>query len=460
MSSKFCEDGKALAIQENIDDVATFQIVLGVIIILGNVFTLFPQITKIWKKKSVEGISWLFVLLIGFLQWGFLTNYLIMKYPLFAYAQQLSFMDFFSNSLNVWIILGTVVGRYPIVVMWYYFHTLFLKHNADTSSGCKQTDVSNETGSNALTRAQLKYEWRRSLLGIIGFHSLLLTLAVGAFTTYHTMDGMCGEGFLLYGTAVGLFCFLLTLMQWLPQIVHTIRTKTVGSNSLSSLGLRIPGTLLTLYLMIFATHEHWSTFLPSLSQVTQMTILFLLLLFYRRKSPPPFPDTQLTEIGPSSPSTHTPSSPCPSSSPPADTTESSSLRPITSPPKTATAPDSAHSSNPNPIGSSPDLAPAMAASPTTTDSIDNVGDLNHNAPHTPPPSMGHAAGEPPASATSLSVISSSLLSNAHPTSTPPSPSPTPSPSSPPSSPPSPSPSPPPSSPSFPPTSFPPSPPSL
>lgn len=71
-------------------------------------------------------------------------------------------------------------------------------------------------------------------------------------------------------------------MQWAPQIVKTVRARSVGSVSMAMLAIQAPGSFLVVYFQWFLRGENVSTwisyFLAGVQQVLLLSICLLLVI--------------------------------------------------------------------------------------------------------------------------------------------------------------------------------------
>eukprot|EP01133_Synstelium_polycarpum_P010873 gene10873-12669_t len=95
--------------------------------------------------------------------------------------------------------------------------------------------------------------------------------------------GPCGHPTYIFGYSMGILSTIVTFIQWSPQIYKTFRSKSVGSFSIIMLCIQGPGTILTVYFMIFVSHESVSTWLSNVSSALQIMVLLVLLIFYNQR---------------------------------------------------------------------------------------------------------------------------------------------------------------------------------
>lgn len=84
-----------------------------------------------------------------------------------------------------------------------------------------------------------------------------------------------------WATFLGITSTALAIAQYLPQIIHTARTRLVQSLSLVTMGVQIPGSFLFIYTLAGRPGTDWTTLLTYIVASGMQLVLFLLCVAWR-----------------------------------------------------------------------------------------------------------------------------------------------------------------------------------
>eukprot|EP01111_Echinosteliopsis_oligospora_P019671 TRINITY_DN9622_c0_g1_i1.p1 TRINITY_DN9622_c0_g1~~TRINITY_DN9622_c0_g1_i1.p1 ORF type:complete len:289 (+),score=29.42 TRINITY_DN9622_c0_g1_i1:139-1005(+) len=232
------------------------SLILGVVLLVGSVGSTLPQHLKIWKARSVEGLSWLWIFLTGLNQLASVVNAVVLKFPQEHACVTVGILQCVPSLLMLLQIVLLWVFTFP-VYFWYIHFT-----EKDKMQG-------------------REYILSRLCMGLLLIWDVTL-IGISSFLLYHF--GECSETALTFGKVLGYISTGLTFCQWAPQIWNTFRSKSVGTFSKTMLLIQAPGSLIIIIFMIFITHEDVTTYLSYISATVQQVILLVLLFIYDRKS--------------------------------------------------------------------------------------------------------------------------------------------------------------------------------
>lgn len=84
---------------------------------------------------------------------------------------------------------------------------------------------------------------------------------------------------------LGITSTLLAAAQYIPQILHTYRNKTVGSLSIPTMLLQVPGTAIFVYSLAIRPGIEWTSLAAYVcSGVLQLVLLVLCVAWKRRQT--------------------------------------------------------------------------------------------------------------------------------------------------------------------------------
>ncbi|KAL0480757.1 hypothetical protein AKO1_006907, partial [Acrasis kona] len=141
----------------------------------------------------------------------------------------------------------------------------------------------------------------------------LLSIAMFAifviiYLSFIFVFGLDGSATLIYGSSMGYLTAALNIIQWLPQIFITIRSRGSGSLSIPGIFINVIGNWGQSIYMIYENQDP-SVYASLIVCSVQVTVLFILLIFFdtiypylskiRNKSRAPMLNVTLDEIIPS-----------------------------------------------------------------------------------------------------------------------------------------------------------------
>jgi uncharacterized protein with PQ loop repeat len=231
-------------------------VALGILLIVGLIISFIPQYHKIIKSSSVEGIS----------HWsqGFnniscfcaLFGTFMLDYHLFSncHLDPYCGRDLlpFIQLLFIWICL---LINYILYMVYY-----------------------NNTYEYDKKEVRLVY-------GFFAFYVIVFIICVGLTTLVLVANWENWEKHgILFGEILNGLSSIITTVVWVPQIITTIKLRNIGSLSLLSLAIQVPGTLVTFIFQVYISHSSWFVGAPYMvSFIFQLVLLILGIIFELKK---------------------------------------------------------------------------------------------------------------------------------------------------------------------------------
>eukprot|EP00696_Hemimastix_kukwesjijk_P009461 gnl/Hemi2/21966_TR7337_c0_g1_i1.p1 gnl/Hemi2/21966_TR7337_c0_g1~~gnl/Hemi2/21966_TR7337_c0_g1_i1.p1 ORF type:complete len:314 (-),score=71.49 gnl/Hemi2/21966_TR7337_c0_g1_i1:258-1199(-) len=238
-----------------------FQILMGVVLILGAVLCWIPQYMSIIKARSSDGLSYWTLLLTNTSNIAAVVNIVLLNYQNLADCANKGVVEdpclpaLFSISQIVFLFLA----YFPLFI-------LFLVYFNRVASDLR-----------------LKREWITALCALCVLAVFATVCAfVAAWLVRHY--GWSGKQTAAYAYSLGTLSAFSTMVQWTPQIVSTFMTKTRGCISIVTLCISAPGAILSVVFMVFVSHQSITTWGCFLFSAIQQILLIVLLL--RCPAPP------------------------------------------------------------------------------------------------------------------------------------------------------------------------------
>ncbi|KYQ88939.1 hypothetical protein DLAC_10522 [Tieghemostelium lacteum] len=245
----------------------TFDVTLGIILILGAIISTVPQHMKILKNKSAAGLSFLWLFLGNINQYATFINGVVLKYPQIQACSKLGFLQCSPSLLSLFQLFVFWLFSFPFYVYFLFFTPSDLKKLAK---------------ENLIEARKSQKEFLYAKILFIIEVSFIIICTVIMFSIIRG-TGECSKTTFVFGNVIGIFSVVITFVQWSPQIYKTAKYKSPGSFSIIMLLIQGPGTLVLLYYFIFVSKEQVSTWLSYLAAVIQLFIVLGLLIYYQRK---------------------------------------------------------------------------------------------------------------------------------------------------------------------------------
>ena len=233
-----------------VEEMTWFEITLGACIVLFTIIVFTPQIYKICRRKDGEGLSPSFLVIFIFNQIFAFTNATVTNFPTILSCPVVGWELCVPQLLSWFQIAMNCLLCFPIFL-------LFLIYFKDKSSS----------------------EFKRSLIYFISACAFsIFTVILITCLIYFT--GECSDITYYVGMTYAFSNTATTVIEYLPQIVRTYRTKYCGSMSFSTNWITTLGTAIMTFYMMFSTNQHWTTLLSFIVALAEHLVLCFLQLKY------------------------------------------------------------------------------------------------------------------------------------------------------------------------------------
>lgn len=226
--------------------------ILGFLLAFGTIITTFPLVIKIAKKKSPIGISGMMLVLANVNQFLTFLNTWILSFERFVACEYTSacISAFFPpiQYLGLWLCY---------FVTW----VLYTKY------------YGNVLGKDNVYKAMVL--GASLFIGIATF----LTIFLSIYTAY---QGACdGTPYYIFVQLISIVGAIVSLFEWIPQIISTISLRDSGSFSLLMLSLQMPGAIIiVLYDAVLAKLD-WTSWFGWVITIILEAILITCLITFR-----------------------------------------------------------------------------------------------------------------------------------------------------------------------------------
>ncbi|EKE38459.1 PQ loop repeat protein [Entamoeba nuttalli P19] len=233
-----------------IPELSTLETIIGSLILIFTTVSILPQIIKIIRKKTSEGLSPTYLFLMVCNQIFATTNSTILNFPFMESCSDIGLSKCLPPLLSYFQFVS-------LVIMGFIEYTLFLlfyqgKHSL------------------AFKRVILYY-----IIIILFFVFALIMVFISL-----TKIGICEPFTYYFAYVFGILSSVVTFVEYLPQLWKTFSTKSGGSMSLSANTFQTIGFLVVLCFMFFSTEQHVTTILSSVVSLIQHSLLVIMQIKY------------------------------------------------------------------------------------------------------------------------------------------------------------------------------------
>ncbi|CAL6006171.1 PQ_loop repeat-containing protein [Hexamita inflata] len=230
-----------------LQDIDITTVIFGIIQILGAVISVLPQIIKFQQAKTTFGVS-VFMLALATINNYSLTLSLIMN----------KFPQVISCSQNFSLCMKNLFSQLVSLILSVGFLTPYIQY-------LRFQDKNNSYKRNIVT------------FTILIILIIVSTIGIILSGIYYSV---CNQVFSSFISVFSIISAIAACIQWLPQIVETYKSKSVGNLSITCQVIGVPGQLITLFLLI-STNNGWITWVTCIVLLIVQSILLFLLLKYK-----------------------------------------------------------------------------------------------------------------------------------------------------------------------------------
>jgi len=248
------------------------MILLDSIICIGMIVSYIPQYLRILSLRNSFGFSPNFFLLGSIGVVSTLSNLILLQFYVI--------LDCFIHNNDPIECIANLFGIIEIFIQFFCFFFLFLLFLwffPQPSSETTDNDSSDRLDD--LVNNEMKSIWEKSKVNT--FYSLIYTtgsvLLVSISLIYSSAESNTKIA-LVYGL-ISTFCGIL---QFFPQLVYTILTRKIGSLSIGTMLLQVPGSFILVFSLYSTPGSNWTSYVSYLiSGLLQATLLTVCIYLSR-----------------------------------------------------------------------------------------------------------------------------------------------------------------------------------
>jgi len=236
--------------------------IVGMVIFIGTVASIIPQIQILISKRSNFGLDPLMVFMNCFCCILIVMNVVCLHSYQFIGTFQYGWYHAFPTLITFFNFFALWIGYMPVIVQSVIFFDRVVRKKRDES--------------------QIKSE-RKFVVCLIILIFFIFIVFFSIFLFLGMKKGFSSESVFSYGKTLGIICSVVNFGLFLPQIITTIKLEDHGSLSLMYLSIQGPGGMINTSFMVFGQHEHWTTWLPIFATGCQQILLLCICVYYIRK---------------------------------------------------------------------------------------------------------------------------------------------------------------------------------
>ncbi len=217
-------------------DESSLGIAFGTILFVGIGCSYISQHIKVLSSKSTQGLSWMMLVVANLSNWCALLNVVLLSKVSCCVLDTTSSENCYELFLPILQIGMPSINLLPLFAFFLCFQTVhFDKVHSDHQSAA---------ASGRLARMLHWMDQREKLFARLSFLVFLVVFVFGFSVTGAVLALVPNAGdVVLFAQVVGIISGVTNCIQWIPQIVATLRNGHVGSLSILMLALQVPGGL-------------------------------------------------------------------------------------------------------------------------------------------------------------------------------------------------------------------------
>jgi uncharacterized protein with PQ loop repeat len=138
-------------------------------------------------------------------------------------------------------------------------------------------DVANEN-NNRNHNIVTKFTTNQIVLVVVSVYLLAVSILVGRFLA---LGSEYSDSKVYWAGCLGIISLLTGLVQFMPQVIHTITCRDFGALSLPMLLMQCPGSFLFAYSLSIQSGTNWTSWIGFLIGGTFQAILILLYILFK-----------------------------------------------------------------------------------------------------------------------------------------------------------------------------------
>ncbi|ORY78179.1 hypothetical protein BCR37DRAFT_332824, partial [Protomyces lactucae-debilis] len=266
-------------------------LVVSLLISAGIILSYLPQHLRIRRLRTSEGLSPFFLLLGVTSCTNSLINIAVLQWNVLRCCSVLSSGVCFANSLGVvqlllqWIMFTTTV----VLFLIYFPRPRYFPQQATVPTSAASSNTSSSQARQGTPVPVARHVPRHtSLAWNISLGVSLVALA--HFITFTAISlsflrkSATRERAIVWANWLGGTAMVLSACQYLPQILTTLKRKSAGSLSTTTLAVQAPGSFLFAWSIAQRPGVRWSSWVLFLVTGALQCALLSICLYYRSKS--------------------------------------------------------------------------------------------------------------------------------------------------------------------------------
>jgi len=235
-------------------------IIVGLIILIGSVGSVIPQIILIIKKRSSYGLSMFSTVLTNFGQFSIVTNVVALHSEQFAGLPH-------SGSIFI------AIPRLLTFINNFFFCAIYMVIVFMLIVFSPKRYIS-------VNEAPLSWAKIVSQYWLVIVYPIIAIIIFSLFCLVGTQHGFYDDSVHNIGKTMGTVSSLLVFIQYLPQMITTYKLKDSGSLSMTMLIIQAPGGIVNTLFLAIGQKENFTTWISFLLASIQQFILLGMCVFY------------------------------------------------------------------------------------------------------------------------------------------------------------------------------------
>lgn len=256
-----------------IQEIDSGQVIISILLFMGTIIACLPQQWKIIEQGNSNSLSPWFLMLGGIICIANWLNVFILQAPFLKCFFRVSIKQFLYNIIGTLQMTNQLLTFFTIYFLYYKYFPEENKISLEVSGG----GGGGGGGENRINSLYTR-QWRDALLGmkvtIYFCFGGIFILSFGVLTSKRIVID-----WLTWCLAT---CSLLSsMLQFVPQIMMTIKTKTVGALSLRSMALQAPGCFILSWVLAHSSGTNFSSYISYLVSGILQGSLFFICIYYK-----------------------------------------------------------------------------------------------------------------------------------------------------------------------------------
>ncbi|RIA87969.1 hypothetical protein C1645_695548 [Glomus cerebriforme] len=256
-----------------ISDNQPIDVLLSILVAFGLLISFFPQVRKIIKYKTSEGISPWFLMLGTMSATCILFNIVILQFKVIKCCQFDPVITCFENML----------GIIQLAILWFMCMVILVLFMLYFPSHRKLAPYIRHLHYNT-PPTEWSIEWRNSIIAAIAvtIHIILtIVITILLLLFYGHKDVNWTK---IWADSLGIMSMLLMSIQSIPQLYRTWKRKSVGALSIEMMIMQVLGSFIFVYTLSKRTSTSWTTWIVFFVSGCLQGILLIMCICWHYRS--------------------------------------------------------------------------------------------------------------------------------------------------------------------------------